>query len=527
LNPLSLLKNALTGRFFILLVIAFVCGALTHLSFAPYDYQWLAPLALAIFYASLLLNDKLSAKSCFWLGLSFGSGLFSFGLRWVHVSIDSFGGLPLVVSLGLMLLLSLYLAFFSALTCYVFCRLKSANALSNSLLFSSLWVLSEVARGTVLTGFPWLWLGYSQTEGIFSHNAATIGVIGLTLLICLVATLTASLVIKRNLAVTLGLVVTLFTATGLNQLSNINQSEDSISVALVQGNIEQSAKWQQDQMWPTIIRYMDLTRESFAADIIIWPEAAMPAVEDWVSDYLHLMDKTANFNDSAIITGLISRQSPDGTALSQTSYYYNSLVTLGNAHKKVQPSGDYQPQHSNRYYKQQLLPIGEFVPFEDLLRPLAPLFNLPMSSFHRGSTTQPNLQALGYHIAAAICYEIAFPELVRANMTPQTDFILTVSNDAWFGRSIGPHQHMQIAQMRAIELGRPVVRVTNNGITAIVNTHGTIIARLPQFEQGILRSEVPLVSGQTYFYRWGQWPIIALCSLLILGIGFRRLTIDK
>jgi apolipoprotein N-acyltransferase len=140
-----------------------------------------------------------------------------------------------------------------------------------------------------------------------------------------------------------------------------------------------------------------------------------------------------------------------------------------------------------------------------------------MSSFQRGSNVQPNLQAQGYQIAAVICYEIAFPELVRANMTAQTDFLLTVSNDAWFGRSIGPHQHMEIAQMRAIELGRPLIRVTNNGITAIVDTKGNITARLPQFEQGVLRSKVPLVSGQTYFYRWGQWPIIILC-LVMLGI---------
>lgn len=527
MNKVFRTKSALNGRFFILLLLAFTCGALTHLSFAPYHIQWLAPLSLAVFYASLISGRKLSARQHLGLGLGFGGGLFSFGIRWVHVSIDNFGGLPLVVSLFLMLLLSLYLACFAGICCYLFARFKLDPtqrywAVSNALLFSSLWVLSELARGKVLTGFPWLWLGYSQTQGIFSHNGATIGVIGLSLLICLTATLLATAVINRSASAVAGLVITVLFAYGLNRVTTITVTDNTVDVALVQGNIEQSAKWQADKMWPTITSYMDLTRDHFDADIIFWPEAAMPAVEDWITDYLRLMDKSANFRDSAIITGLISRQHSDDAASSDARHYYNALVSVGNAKQKIQPAGNYQPQHSNRYYKHQLLPIGEFVPFEALLRPLAPLFNLPMSSFHRGAWQQPNLEALGYQIAPAICYEIAFPELVRANMTPATDLLLTVSNDAWFGRSIGPHQHMEIAQMRAIELGRPLLRVTNNGITAIVDAGGAITAQLPQFEQGVLRGQVPLVSGQTYFYRWGQWPVIGLTLLCLATIISRK-----
>lgn len=532
MNKLLTVKNVLNGRFFILILVAFTCGASSHLSFAPYNIQWLAPLSLATLYAILATGSQLSAKQHFWLGLGFGAGLFSFGVRWVHVSIDNFGGLPLAVSLTLMLLLSLYLALFPAACCYLFARLKSKSSLTNALLFSSLWVLSELARGKLLTGFPWLWLGYSQTTGIFSQNAATIGVIGLSLMISLVATFFASLVMTREFKPLVGLISTLLLAIGLNQISTTRITDERVDVALVQGNIEQSAKWQADKMWPTISTYMDLTRDNFDADIIFWPEAAMPAVEDWVVDYLRLMDKTASFRDSAIVTGLIAREPAAQTepSLSQppeASRYYNALVSVGNSQQKTQKSGDYQPQHNNRYYKHQLLPIGEFVPFETLLRPLAPLFNLPMSSFYRGDWQQPNLTAVGYEMAAAICYEIAFPELVRANMTRSTDLLLTVSNDAWFGRSIGPHQHMEIAQARAIELGRPLIRVTNNGITAIVDARGTITSQLPQFEQGVLRAKVPLVTGQTYFYRWGQWPVIGLTLLCVAVVAARRLVTAK
>ncbi|NRA84355.1 MAG: apolipoprotein N-acyltransferase [Gammaproteobacteria bacterium] len=508
------MKNALLGRFFIQLLLAFGFGALAHLSFAPYSIEWLAPLSLSFLYLQIVAQT-FNPKQHGWLGLSFGVGLFSFGLRWVHVSIDNFGGLPLAVSLGLMLLLSLYLALFSAMVCYLFSKIRTSSPLNNALLFSSLWVAFELIRGKALTGFPWLWLGYSQTSGIFSQSAATIGAIGLSLLICLIASLSVASIVDRSKSCAAVLTLTLLGAFSLNSLQQITQRDQSVDVALVQGNIEQSAKWQSDSMWPTISTYMDLTRDNLDAELIFWPEAAMPAVETWVIDYLKLMDKTANFRDSAIITGIIARHESTSANSPKTADYYNALVTLGNFEQKTQKSGGYQLNHSNRYYKHQLLPIGEFVPFEDFLRPLAPLFNLPMSSFARGQWQQPNLTALGYQIAPAICYEIAFPHLVRANMTPQTDLLLTVSNDAWFGRSIGPHQHMEIAQMRAIELGRPLLRVTNNGVTAIVDTTGVITAQLPQFEPGVLRANVNLVSGLTYFYRWGQWPIIALIILLI------------
>lgn len=499
--------------------IAFIAGVLCHLSFAPYDLVWFAPISIGILYAQLTLPKKLSPKSQFYLGLSYGFGLFISGLRWVHVSLDTFGGLPLVVTIALLVLLSLYLALYPALAVYVFSKLKQQYPLVNALLFSACWVVFEYLRGIVLTGFPWLWLGYSQTASTFAQSAAVIGVLGLSFFVVLLPSLVINLT-KRNISSVMVLVMALGFLWGLTKVESINLTEQKTSVALIQGNIEQSAKWQQESMWPTITRYMELTRLNFDADIIIWPEAAMPAVEGWLKDYLKAMDEEILRQNSALITGIIAR---DIISIDQDrrQQYYNALITLGQESATVQSTPNYSEQHSNRYYKHQLLPIGEFVPFAEILRPLAPLFNLPMSSFTRGDVVQPNLSANGVKLAAAICYEIAFSELVRQNINDDTDMILTVSNDAWFGQSIGPHQHMQLAQMRAIEMGRPVIRVTNNGITAIVNHHGQITARANQFEEAVLRANVAGTRGQTFYVQFGHTPILSF-SALILFIQFLR-----
>jgi len=514
--------NALSKRYLILHLLVAVCaGGLSHLSFAPFEFQFIAPIAIAILYGQLTLLKSLSIKNVIYLGLSFGFGLFISGLRWVHVSLDTFGGLPLAVTLGLVIFLALYLALYSALAAYAFAKLKRQTHAFNALLFAALWCLSEYCRGEILTGFPWLWLGYSQTSGIISQAAASVGVLGLSFILVLMAALTVNLIQAWRSNLTL-LLLCVGAVYGLTTINTIKPNGEVTTLALIQGNIEQSAKWQQEAMWPTISRYMELTRQNFDADIIIWPEAAMPAVEAWIEDYLHGIDQEALRHQSAVVTGVISRESiVDGNQVQQK--HYNALITLGQHTALPHDDARYKDRHSNRYYKHQLLPFGEFVPFEEILRPLAPLFNLPQSSFTRGDAVQPNLSAKGVNLAPAICYEIAFSELVRQNVTPDTDFILTVSNDAWFGRSIGPHQHMQLAQMRAIEVGRPVVRVTNNGITAVVDSQGKIVAKLNQFEEAVLRTEVTSVSGLTYFYRYGHAPVLWLSALLFaLALYLKR-----
>ena len=492
-------------------VLAYIAGASTALSFAPYSI-W--PIYLVAMATVLHMSRNLSAKESFTFWLSFGFGCFSVGISWVHVSMDKFGGLPLIASIGLMSLLALYLALYPALCGYLLQKLTPKNQLvRNLLLFPVLWMLTEWARGWVLTGFPWLWAGYSQTEGPIKAIASVIGVLGLSYLIAMFAGALALCLQKRwhSTAIMLPL---LALATYISPMfSNVEPNGESVKVTLVQGNIPQSMKWEPDALWPTMMKYMDLSRDELAdTDIFIWPEAAIPAPESMVSDFLDNANKVANLNNSAIITGIISNQQDN---------FYNSLIVLGNHSSPEQSEADYKIGGTNEFRKHHLLPIGEFVPFEALLRPIAPLFNLPMSSFARGEYQQPNLNAVGHQVAPAICYEIAFPEQLRANVNEDTELLLTVSNDAWFGSSNGPLQHMEIAQMRSIELGRPLVRATNNGVTAVVDEQGNITHRLPQFEAGVLVADIPLMKGVTGFSKWGEWPILIWSSLLFLLFLFR------
>ncbi|WP_350432673.1 apolipoprotein N-acyltransferase [Shewanella sp. H8] len=505
------------------LVTAFIAGASTALSFAPYEIWAIFPLALGF---ALWQSQALTAKQNLYYWFSFGFGCFAIGISWVHVSIDTFGGMPIAVSISLMALLALYLAIYPAICGYLVSKLSrtSKHTLNPYLtylgIFPALWVLTEWLRGWVLTGFPWIWAGYSQTLGPLSELASFIGALGLSFVVALVAGSLMLLTQKRLLPVLIILPVLTLSAWIAPQLNPITASGKSVKVALVQGNIAQSMKWEPDALWPTMLKYMDLTREQFdeasSVDIVIWPEAAIPAPEAMVEDFLMNANQVANINNMAIISGIISHQQND---------FYNSLIVLGNYQQKHQTSADYVGDGSNQFKKHHLLPIGEFVPLGDLLRPIAPFFNLPMSSFQQGDYTQPNLTALGYHIAPAICYEIAFPEQVRASVTNETDLLLTVSNDAWFGASNGPLQHMEIAQMRAIEMGKPLLRGTNNGITAVVDPHGRITDAIPQFETGVLVTNIPLYQGQTWFRKFGQSPLLILCGLLtLLGVRnyFRR-----
>ncbi len=488
---------------------AFV-GATTTLAFAPFSFWPLAILSPALL---LLLLHKQNTKMAAWIGFAWGVGQFGTGIQWVHISIDTFGGMPKMASVGLMVGLISYLSLYPSLFAGLLNRLfPQPNRRRLLLAAPILWLMTDWLRGWVMTGFPWLWLGYSQIDSPLANFAPISGVESITLALWLIAASICYAVLTKRwnyLAIPSAIFAL---ALSLQHIDWVKPNPDSkTSFALIQGNINQDLKWRPSERWPTLMKYTDLSRQHWDADIIIWPEAAIPAIESELPSFLHNLDAAARQNDSGLITGIITQPN--------FGEFYNSVLSLGD-----NDSGPYNYQTQPRYSKHHLLPFGEFVPFEDLLRPLAPFFNLPMSSFSRGAFIQPNLIAHGRHLVAALCYEIIFSEQVRQNITPDTDFILTVSNDAWFGDSIGPIQHMEIARMRALELGKPLIRSTNNGITAVTDYKGNITAQIPQFETAVLTTDVTSTSGMTPYRTLGSWLLYLWCALglLLLLISNKR-----
>lgn len=418
-----------------------------------------------------------------------------------------------------MVLLCGYLALFYGLFSYVLKRFFHIALWP--LAAPAIWLICEWLRAHLLTGFPWLSMAYSQSTGIFSSFFPLIGEIGLAVLMILFASMVASAwVLKNRLNFSSAAIVSLVfisSAFTLNGLNWVTPNGKTHSVALVQGNIEQSIRWRPEQDRPTMEKYLRLSEPLWGTDVIIWPEAAIPRLEPLAIDYITQLDQRATQSESALLTGVVNYNYETDTA-------YNSMLGLG-FDAATRNTQVYEYQHDNRFSKHHLLPIGEFVPFEALLRPLAPIFDLPMSSFSRGDYVQPNLLAKGLSLVPAICFEIAFPLQIAANITDDSDAILTVSNDAWFGDSHGPHQHLQIARVRAMEFGLPVLRATNTGITAAYDHKGNSLGVLPQFEEGVLKLTMPLVDGTTPYATFGNKPILLLALFaLALAIFLMRKT---
>lgn len=494
-------------------LLSFIAGLILVFAYAPFSYWQISILVPALWL--ILINNK-PVKEATKLGFFFGLGWFGAGISWVHVSIATFGGIPLIFSLLLMVLLCSYLALYPMLACYLAAKLNY-NKHFSAWLFIPLWLFTEYLRSVVLTGFPWLSLGYSQIDSPLSVFAPVIGETGITLIMLMFAVTLMHLLINKKMFAHLTILsVLMITTWVLSTASWLTLTGKTVKVALIQGNIKQSMRWQPEQEWPTMLKYLDLTRANYNADLIVWPESAIPKLEPLAQEFLDLANSSAALNNAAIITGIQNYNI-------NTKRYYNGLIVLG---KKDRDShaGQYVYNTHNRYYKHHLLPIGEFVPFGDLLRPIAPFFNLPMSSFSRGAYVQPNIIANGLHILPLICFEIVFANQLKANFHDDTDVLLTVSNDAWFGDSHGPHQHLEITRMRALEFGRPMLRSTNNGVTASIDYQGKVIKQIPQFKEGVLKTELALVKGRTPYSHWGNWLSYLLALIIFTAVKLKNRT---
>ena len=489
-------------------LLALAAGALTPLSMAPFDYWPLALLSLGLLYLGL---RELTPKQAAWRGWSYGFGLFGAGTSWIYVSINVYGGAsPLLAGL-LMLLFSAAVALFFALPAWLWSRwLRNTPGVGNALVFGALWVAQEAFRGWFLTGFPWLYAGYSQLNGPLAGLAPLGGVWLIGFVLAGSAALLVNLpsLRQQTRALSSGLLLLALLwggGLGLSQHSWTQPAGPALSVAMVQGNVAQNMKWDPAQLNAQLALYRDLSISAKRVDLLVWPETAVPVLKEQASGYLDAMHSFANSRNSALITGVPVRE----LDARGDKRFYNAITVVG--------------EGQGTYLKQKLVPFGEYVPLQELLRGLIAFFDLPMSDFARGPADQPLLQAKGYQIAPYICYEVVYPEFA-AGLAAQSHLLLTVSNDAWFGHSIGPLQHLQMAQMRALEAGRWMIRATNTGITTLIDPFGQLTTQLPQFEQGVLYGEVLPMQGLTPYLRWGSWPLTLGCALLLLGAALLRKT---
>lgn len=490
---------------YLLLLLA---GLTFPLGLAPYFY-WIIPLC-SLSLLLVFIQHSRSSKHTFYYVWVFSFGKFVAGVSWVYISIHEHSHTPALLAIPMVAAFAAFLALVPAL-CFALWR-KFFYSPLNWLSLPAVWFLSEWLRTWLLTGFPWLFAGDAHLFSWLSGLAPIIGSLGLSV----VSVLSVSALLHsistgkiRYLSVWLLWVVAYFL-----QGVNWTQQVQTLKVSAVQGNIAQEIKWQRAQIFKNMQSYFALSEPVFNNDLIVWPETAMTLWHDQFEHYQQPLDKQAKHTHTTVITGIPYRQH---IADSQTTIMHNSVVALGTG--------------SGLYHKQKLVPFGEFVPLAAYLRGLIPFFDIEMSSFLAGNANQAllqgsyqrNAQNHTYQIAPFICYEIAYPILV-SQMARQAQLLITISNDAWFGDSIGPKQHMALAQMRALETERYLVRATNTGISAVVNDKGHIIARLKTNVEGVVSAEVQLKQGQTPFMRWGVYPLLIFSALVLLLAFARRHT---
>lgn len=484
-------------------LLAFVAGGLSVLAFAPFA---LYPLAVAGPLALLWLWREATPRGAFWIGWGYGLGLLGFGVFWLHISIDQFGNMGTPAAIGLTLLFVLLMALYYALMGWLLAGYFRPALSGNGViwLLPALWVLLEWLRGWLLSGFPWLVLGYSQIDSPLRGYAPLLGVYGVSWLLLLSVGLLYRLLQPYQTGrsgIALLLLLVWGGGEGLARVAWTRPLAEPLRISMVQGNIPQELKWQRGNLQPTLELYTGLTRQHWQSDLVIWPETAVPAFAHQVEeDLLRPLAAEAKDNGSALLIGIPVW---DGA----TGAYYNAMLSLE------------QPQ--TPYAKRHLVPFGEFMPLKAWLRPLINWLQIPMSDFTPGRAERPLLLVAGYQAGISICYEDAFGEEVIEAL-PQAAFLVNASNDAWFGDSLAPRQHLEIARMRALEGGRYLLRSTNTGISAIIGPDGRVRHASPAFQQHVLSGEMIPMQGATPYVRVGNWAVVSASLLILLALGWRR-----
>lgn len=476
--------------------IAMLAGGVSVLAFAPFGAFPLAFVSLVVLV--WVLEREPRPGGGFLVGFAWGLGAFVFGVSWLYIALNRYGGVPVPVAALAIVLFCAYLALYPALVAALYVRLRRGGPFAHAALFAGLWVVAEWLRGWVFTGFPWLAIGYSQTPpSPLAGYLPVIGVYGVGGLVAFASVLLALVPLRafaRSGRILAPMVLILLLGFALGRIAWTTPSGEPLRVALVQTNIEQGLKWEPGMLaqWLEVNAHL---AGRFDADLVVLPETTLPLlVEQLPQGYLEHLAGGVRARDGDLIVGVFDRDA--------RGQIFNAAISLGTAPRQM-------------YAKQHLVPFGEYSP--PLFGWFYALAEIPMSDQTPGSRDQRPMRLGEQRIAINICYEDLFGRVIRRGL-PEATILLNISNLAWYGRSLAQPQHLQIARVRAIEAGRTMLRSTNTGMTAVVNPDGSVAGVMPQFERGALQMEVMGHQGLTPYARWGDGTALVL-ALLALALG--------
>lgn len=483
----------------------FFYGLLMPLSFAPFHLPGFAIIGLALLFHELHQPTCQSSKSkAAWQGFLFGLGFFGVGTSWIYVSIQEYGHLNILLAGCITLLFIIYLSLFTAMMSTGYVALKTSPSTPSAIVaFAAIWTLSEYLRASIFTGFPWLLVGFGQFDTPLKFLLPFVGVYGVSFI---TASCAGLLVIffqqskTKRLTSLSCLVALLLAPQWMHQPIVPSSSSKPLHVAIIQSNLSMRDKWDETLFWNLLNHYRENIYKLLGNDIIVLPESAFPISMAYIQDILHQLSDDAKKAKSSILLGIPKPDEAD------PSSFYNALVVLG--------------QGDGIYLKQHLVPFGEYVPTP--FHRITQVLGVPeINNLQAGSGSQPLIHTQDTSVASLICYELAYGELLRTQL-PQAQWIVSISDDGWFGHSLAMYQQQQIAQVRSIQTHRYQIMANNDGLSSVIDPFGNIVAELKPFTQGNLQANLVPLRDTTYWVTWGDNPILVLLSMITIFIYCRR-----
>ena len=481
-------------------LIAVFLGLLFSLGFAPNDAWFISVFSITCLHFIIQESNK---KELFWIGYSFGLGLWSLGISWMFVSIYFYGNIGFILSIFLTLIFIGILSIYYGVTLFLYYYLRSSSRISVIFSLPIAWIIIEYLRSILFTGFPWLISGTMLADTILDGWTPIIGAQGNSFLLLVLSSLLFLFISefkKYKTALLSGTFIFLLLFSSFS-LKNIEWTslERSLNASIVQTNLELDEKWSTKGVAETKNMMQVALDNAEEGEIIVFPETALIFSENEIKDWLDYINLKAELKEVTLITGIVERE--------ESFKVRNRILGLGMA--------------NSHYDKVKLVPFGEFIPFEAQTGKLFDILGLRLTNTIPGEQIN-TINAGNIRVSASICYEIAFSDLIRKTAL-ESNLLVTISNDTWFGSSYGPIQHLEIAQNRALEHKKTLLRSTNSGISAFISRNGEIIEKQGYFEDKLLKKEINLYAGETFYAKYGNLPLfIILSAIFIFLLNLKR-----